>query len=233
MFPGLTILGFRNLTALQKKIKEQIANGEYSAATDSWSELETLISYRSNKVDFYNFLLDSGMDPVATMRQYSTYLSSLRTPGGGTGDLDTLMNGPVKKKLKIIPKDVTWGGQSDDVFSAFQGDFMRPRINEVDELLAKGINVTIYSGQLDIICATKGTERWLEKLKWEGLQEFLTMDRTPILCENVRGTRAFTASYKNLHLYWVLGSGHFVPVDQPCAALKMLGEITESPAADS
>ncbi|KAE9465507.1 hypothetical protein C3L33_02588, partial [Rhododendron williamsianum] len=35
----------------------------------------------------------------------------------------------------------------------------------VDELLAKGINVTIYNGQVDLICATKGTEAWVNKLK--------------------------------------------------------------------
>ncbi|KAJ0016998.1 hypothetical protein Pint_10575 [Pistacia integerrima] len=42
-----------------------------------------------------------------------------------------------------------WGGQSDYVFTQLQGDFMRPRINEVDELLAKGVNVTIYNGQVN------------------------------------------------------------------------------------
>lgn len=69
--------------------------------------------------DFYNFLLDSGMDPVSltaselsqqiSIKRYSRYLNSLRraTPGGD-GDLDTLMNGVIKKKLKIIPRNVEW-----------------------------------------------------------------------------------------------------------------------------
>ncbi|KAJ0084988.1 hypothetical protein Patl1_29832 [Pistacia atlantica] len=35
---------------------------------------------------------------------------------------------------------------------------MRPRINEVDELLQKGVNVTICNGQLDVICTIKRTE---------------------------------------------------------------------------
>ncbi|KAE9461300.1 hypothetical protein C3L33_06797, partial [Rhododendron williamsianum] len=124
-----------------------------------------------------------GMDPVSStaaelsegvaMKRYSRYLDSLRrsSPGGGGrgagsgGDIDSLMNGSIRKKLKIIPENVTWGGQSDQVFISLAGDFMKPRISEVDELLAKGVNVTVYNGQLDLICATKGTEAWVDKLK--------------------------------------------------------------------
>ena len=60
------------------------------------------------------------MDPVSSLtaiemskglaiKRYSRYLSSLRsTPAGdGDGDLDTLMNGVIKKKLQIIPQNVT------------------------------------------------------------------------------------------------------------------------------
>lgn len=179
------------------------------------------------------------MDPVSliaselsmgiAMKRYSRYLDSLKSssPGGGV-NLDSLMNGAIKKKLKI-PENVQWGGQSDLVFTALAGDFMRPRISEVDELLAKGVNVTVYNGQLDVICATKGTEAWVEKLKWEGLKTFLSMDRTPIYCGDDRVTRGFMKSYKNLHFYWILEAGHFVPVDQPCVALNMVGAITQSP----
>ncbi|KAL0436967.1 UNVERIFIED_CONTAM: Serine carboxypeptidase-like 51 [Sesamum radiatum] len=162
--------------SLAEQIKEELDAGKYVEATESWNELENVIISSSNSVDFYNFLLDSGMDTISltaselsrkiAKRRYLRYLNSLRssTPGGG-GDLDSLMNGEIKKKLKIIPDDVQWGGQSDLVFTAMEGDFMKPRINEVDELLAKGVNVTVYNGQLDVICSTKGTEAWVEKLK--------------------------------------------------------------------
>ncbi|KAJ0497772.1 putative carboxypeptidase C [Helianthus annuus] len=105
---------------------------------------------------------------------------------------------------------------------------MRPRINEVDELLSKGVNVTIYNGQLDLICSTKGTEAWVKKLKWEGLKTFLSIDRTPLYCGDVSITKGFTKSYRNLHFYWILGAGHFVPVDQPCIALEMMVNFTRS-----
>ncbi|PRQ33325.1 putative carboxypeptidase C [Rosa chinensis] len=241
--------GLEKSNSVAQLIKQQIKDGKLEDATNSWSRLENLISAGSNHVDFYNFLLDSGMELVSvsvttteispkkfTFTRYTRYLNSLRQSSlapGGNGDLDTLLNGVIKRKLKIIPNNVTWGMQSDNVFEAMTGDFMRPRIDEVDQLLAKGVNVTIYNGQVDLICATKGTEAWIEKLKWDGLQQFLKKSRTPLYCGSDRRTRGFTRSYKNLHFYWILGAGHFVPVDQPCIALNMVADITQSPAAAS
>ncbi|KAL3530483.1 hypothetical protein ACH5RR_009805 [Cinchona calisaya] len=232
--------GLEKSNSVALLIKQQLEAGKFSEATDSWGQLEGLISDNSNNVDFYNFLLDSADDPLSltaselkqevAVKRYSRYLHRLRSSPGGDGDIDTLMNGTIKKKFKI-PENVTWGGQSDEVFTALQGDFMRPRINEVDELLAKGVNVTIYNGQLDLICATKGTNAWVEKLKWDGIKTFLNTTRNPLYCGADKKTRGFTKSYKNLHFYWILEAGHFVPVDQPCVALTMIESITQSPVA--
>ncbi|CAI9761542.1 unnamed protein product [Fraxinus pennsylvanica] len=229
--------GLKESKRLAEKIKQQIDAGKFVEATDSWNELENVIDASTNSVDFFNFLLDSSSERLSLTaselsrqierKRYSKYVNSLRSNADGDGDLDSLMNGAIKKKLKI-PDNVQWRGQSDPVFSAQEGDFMRPRINEVDELLEKGVNITIYNGQLDLICSTMGTEAWVEKLKWDGLQTFLSMNRSPIFCNGEKTTKGFTRSYKNLHFYWILGAGHFVPVDQPCVALNMVGSITQS-----
>jgi serine carboxypeptidase 1 len=57
----------------------------------------------------YNFLLDAGMDPVAeasatspSAPEYSRYLESKSVGDSIVG----AMNGAIKQKLKIIPKDV-------------------------------------------------------------------------------------------------------------------------------
>ncbi|RAL37512.1 hypothetical protein DM860_000206 [Cuscuta australis] len=230
---------FEQANSLALKIKQKLEAGEFEEATDLWSELENRISADSNHVDFYNFMLDSDMDPLSVaasqqalaLKRYSAYLEPRRSSPGGDGRLSTLMNGAIKNKLGIIPANVNWGEQSDNVFENMYGDFMKPRINEVDRLLAKGVNVTVYSGQLDLICATKGTEAWIKKLKWEGLKEFLSLGRSPIHCGGDKTTRGFFKSYRNLHFYWILGAGHYVPVDQPCVALDMVGNITQSLAS--
>ncbi|WOL18233.1 serine carboxypeptidase-like 51 [Canna indica] len=223
--------------SMAERIQQQIAKGQLGDATNLWSNLEIFISSKSNDVDFYNFLLDEASDPLSLtsvessgkfmMKTYATYLSSKAS--STSGDISSLMDGPIRDKLKIIPKNVRWGGQSDHVFSSLANDFMNPRISEVDELLSLGVNVTIYNGQVDLICATKGTEAWVQKLKWEGLNSFNNMDRTPLYCDS-EVTKGFLKSYKNLHFYWILGAGHFVPVDQPCLSLKMIADITHSPA---
>ncbi|KAL8515905.1 hypothetical protein ACS0TY_014564 [Phlomoides rotata] len=115
---------------LLKDVSRLDNNGLYAEATNSWSELERVIISSSNSVDFYNFLLDAGMDPLPLSGKMGMrgYLNSIAI--GAVADLSSLMNTEIKKKLNIIPQNVTWGGQSGLVFDALQGDFMRPRINE-------------------------------------------------------------------------------------------------------
>ncbi|XP_027342906.1 serine carboxypeptidase-like 51 [Abrus precatorius] len=236
--------GLKKANSIAERIKQQLEAGQFVDATYSWGELENEISASSNSVDFYNFLKDStsdsetlnemelGLFKEVAMMRYSKYLTSKTSSllGGEEDDLERLLNGVIKNKLKIIPENVTYVVQSVDAFDNLLAEFMKPKFTEVDELLALGVNVTVYNGQLDLICATKGTDAWLKKLKWEGLQNFLGKERTPLYCGNDKTTKGFFKSHKNLQFYWILGAGHFVPTDQPCVALDMVGAITQSPA---
>ncbi|CAD6211427.1 unnamed protein product [Miscanthus lutarioriparius] len=224
-------------------VKEQIVAGQWAASQKSWVSLLEFIDTKSGNVDVYNFMLDSGMDPVAldiplgsslmnslqAMKYSTSHRAQDSQPDSNT--IDGIMNGVIKQKLKIIPKNFTWGQQSDSVYHALVNDFMKPRIDEIDELLSYGINVTVYNGQLDVICSTNGAEAWVHKLKWDGLKSFLSLPRQPLYCGASKGTKAFVRSYKNLHFYWILGAGHYVPADQPCIALSMISSITQSPAS--
>ncbi|KAI7756615.1 hypothetical protein M8C21_021366, partial [Ambrosia artemisiifolia] len=208
--------GLKTSKRLVEDIKKQIAKGQMKEATKTWGELELVIMNSSNHVDFYNIMRDDGSPPMSMttnelsrktmVNSYTRNLDSLRVLPGLVEDLKPLMNGVVKKKLKI-PKDVNWSEQGDVVFEYFSGDFMTPRIKEVDKLLNAGVQVTIYNGQLDLICSTKGAEAWVEKLKWKGLKTFLEMDRTPAFCGDDKETKAFRKSYKNFHFYWILKAG--------------------------
>ncbi|GMY25031.1 serine carboxypeptidase-like 51 [Fagus crenata] len=225
--------------SLARRIKSQLAKRKYKNATSSVNQLEEFLVKNSNNVDFYNFLLDSDNDPlkgnreskgVEEMDKYSQYLCTKKHSPTSEYDLTSLMNGPIRKKLKIIPKNVTWQRQARLVYRAMTGDYMRPRIKEVDHLLAKGINVTIYNGQVDLICSTKGVEAWVNKLKLGGFKKILSLERTPLYCAGDNTTtKGFFRSYRNLYFYWILGAGHYVPVDQPCVSLEMVGNITRSP----
>ncbi|XP_045802856.1 serine carboxypeptidase-like 51 [Trifolium pratense] len=234
--------GLQKSNILAEKIKQQLEAGEFLNAFDTWNQTEAVISNSSNYVNFYDFTEDNGshINTMSTtkkrlfneisMRRYSNYITSTV----GNDDMKilyTLLNGAIKEKLKIIPRNLTWQPVLQYVLENFKGDFMKPRISEVDELLALGVNVTIYNGQVDLICSTKGTEAWVKKLKWSGLQNFLSQDRTPLYCGSERKTKGFFKSYENLSFYWILDAGHNVPIYQPCIALNMVGAITQSPAA--
>uniref|UniRef100_A0A7C9CZW8 Carboxypeptidase n=1 Tax=Opuntia streptacantha TaxID=393608 RepID=A0A7C9CZW8_OPUST len=133
--------GLKKANSMAETIREQIRKGQYLEATDTWNGLENAIGLSSNNVDFYNFMLDSVMDPLSTTTtseagsswlsrklvfgRYSKYISSLiktsNDPAGNGGDLTDLMEGPIRKKLKIIPLNVTW-------MSCFQKESMSPYI---------------------------------------------------------------------------------------------------------
>lgn len=235
-----------NATRVALKIQDQLARADYERATETWAELENLIESASNNVDFYNFLIDSEADSDSAVtvsleninsespRRYSRYLSAKKNSGGSKSqpfDFGAFMNGVIRKKLKIIPKSVQWDGQGDIVFTKLQNDFMKDTIYQVNALLSRGVSVTIYNGQVDLICATKGTEVWVQKLKWRGLRKFNARKRTPLYCGSGDITKGFVKKYKNLQFFWILGAGHFVPVDQPCVTLKMLDVITKKTAS--
>ncbi|CAL4931392.1 unnamed protein product [Urochloa decumbens] len=141
-------------------VKEQIAAGNFTAAEGSWNDLQHFIRTRSGDVDMYNFLdgsLDSasantptaGSSPstVKAMTKYSRYLSG---KDSDPNTLEGIMNGVIKEKLQIIPKDLKWEGLNQAVYNALVNDIMKPRIDEIDELLSYGVNVTMYNGQVPI-----------------------------------------------------------------------------------
>lgn len=80
----------------------------------------------------------------------------------------------------------SWSEQSDDVFEALAGDFMKPRILEVDELLNLGLNVTIYSGQVSnstLLSATPtfmygSFNMWIYRFVW-------SIDQLLDVCQHV------------------------------------------------
>ncbi|KAF7029638.1 hypothetical protein CFC21_041334 [Triticum aestivum] len=134
-------------------VKEQIAARQFTTAKMTWTNLVDLIDQQSDGVDMLNFLLDKG-EGSSTSQVFPS------TPN----TIDGLMNGVIKEKLKVIPKNIIWQGVAIQVFEAMNATYMKPAIDEVDQLLAYGVNVSVYNGQFDVICSTIGVEAWVKKL---------------------------------------------------------------------
>ncbi|XP_015252918.1 PREDICTED: retinoid-inducible serine carboxypeptidase [Cyprinodon variegatus] len=222
--------GLKDLTSAAEDVKEAVQQQQFLKATELWSVAETVVEQNTNGVNFYNILTQQPDEKTASFAggnfislQAHRHIRPLHKQS-----LSELMNGPIRKKLGIIPQNVTWGGQAEEVFSNMAGDFMRPVVDIVDQLLAAGVNVTVYNGQLDLIVDTLGQELWVKKLKWEGLPSFTQMRWTPLDDPASPGvTGAFYKTYKNFAFYWILKAGHMIPSDQGPMALQMLKMITQ------
>eukprot|EP00873_Tetraselmis_striata_P026182 jgi/Tetstr1/446446/TSEL_033988.t1 len=226
-------------------IQSSISRKEYPEASDGWAQLETLVEGLTDNVNFYNLLQHNVPDigaagvPPALLQQWRS--GGLMEGGGGAfaarverhlaayhnQGLSEFMNGEVKEALgSVIPAGVIWGGQAGEVFKKLKDDFMKNVTTDVDHLLDAGLNVTVYNGQLDLICCTRGTELWLKSLKWGGAKKFGTATRMPLYVGTPgSNTGAFYKSYQNLAIFYIMNAGHMVPSDTPEMALSMLDMI--------
>ncbi|XP_038563321.1 retinoid-inducible serine carboxypeptidase [Micropterus salmoides] len=224
--------GLAEVSRAAEDVKMAVEQQEFRKATELWSVAETVVEQNTNGVNFYNILTQEPDDTLTHSSSAGENFISLQTrrhirPLHGQS-LGELMNGPIRKKLGIIPQNVTWGGQAEEVFSYMAGDFMRPVVDIVDQLLSAGVNVTVYNGQLDLIVDTMGQELWVKQLKWDGLPGFNNLKWTALDDPTSPGiTGAFCKTYKNFAFYWILKAGHMIPSDQGPMALKMLEMITQ------
>nr|XP_022297204.1 retinoid-inducible serine carboxypeptidase-like [Crassostrea virginica] len=201
-------------------LQNSILAGSWDTAFWLMDEIATLLLKYTNNVNLYNFLqwkVDSGR----TRRKLNNghfYDSSDEDALWG------LMNGSIRRKLKIIPKTVTWGGQNISVYRNLINDFMKPVVKTVDKLVsATHLQVAVYTGQLDIIVNTLGTLQWVKSL--EIFSEYSQSEREPFACSLSSNTCGFVKSYKNFSFFWIMNAGHMVPKDNGDAGLEMLKQI--------
>uniref|UniRef100_A0A7N6BQ54 Carboxypeptidase n=1 Tax=Anabas testudineus TaxID=64144 RepID=A0A7N6BQ54_ANATE len=222
--------GLVGVNAAAEAVMHAIHQEQFQKATELWSVTESVVEQNTNGVNFYNILTQEEDEKVKQSSRMALNLKNTRRHIGRLHgqSLSELMNGPIRKKLGIIPQNVTWGGQAEEVFSYMAGDFMKPVVDIVDQLLTAGVNVTVYNGQLDLIVDTMGQERWVKRLKWEGLPGFNKLIWTPLYDPSSPGiTGAFYKMYKNFAFYWILKAGHMIPSDQGPMALQMMKMITQ------
>lgn len=222
--------GLKDVNSAAEAVKKAVEQQQFQKATELWSVAETVVEQNTNGVNFYNILTQEPDDKLTSSagKDFISLQTHRHIRPLHSQSLKELMNGPIRKKLGIIPQNVTWGGQAENVFSYMAGDFMRPVVDVVDQLLNAGVNVTIYNGQLDLIVDTMGQELWVKKLKWDGLPGFNNLKWTALDDPSSTGvTGAFCKTYKNFSFYWILKAGHMIPSDQGPMALQMMKMITQ------
>ena len=218
--------------------------GNWTGATDVWGVVEDQIEAMAGGVSFYNFLQmgstgNTVAAPGAAAAAVPTYRANTKWASHSVENLarrhldvwhadslSALMNGPIRKKLGVIPSNVSWGGQGGAVFQALSGDFMKPVFAEVDALLKGGrIHVTVYEGQLDVICMNSGAEAWIAKLTWDGMDQFSKLHKTPVAPFAGGEIGGFFRTFKNFSNWYIMKAGHMVPADNGEMAYRMVQQL--------
>jgi len=108
-------------------------------------------------------------------------------------------------------------------------EWMRSVTLEVEGILQNypDIRFVFYNGILDLMCDHTGVERWLDRLKWEGHDEFTEASRfgwTPL---NEGPPVAYAKEHRQLGFLKIMNAGHFVPLEQPYVALEMIRRVVQ------
>ncbi|XP_017059155.1 retinoid-inducible serine carboxypeptidase-like isoform X2 [Drosophila ficusphila] len=199
-------------------------------ATKQYNITQEEVLKVSKGVDIYNVLKETkgGLDQrqislSAKERLYSTMVK-YDIDEDRTKMLEDLMRGPVAETLGI-PSNVVWVLFSETVFDVHRTDFMKPVIHIVNELLEKTpLKVGVFSGGLDLICATPGTVNWIAKLDWSRRDEYLAAPRNAITVDRI--LEGYQKSGGNFTMFWINRSGHMAPADNPAAMSHVLREFT-------
>ncbi|XP_014206050.1 retinoid-inducible serine carboxypeptidase-like [Copidosoma floridanum] len=213
--------GFKRIQKSAMDTKAAVDAGKWLAATSLWSSTENVISAETGGIDFYNILTKKRSYYKKTAQD----LAKAETRDGVEVDddfaLNKLMNGLVKNTLKL---NVSWGAQGNRVFSYLSKDFMKPVTHIVDRLLEEtDLKVCVYTGHLDLIVDTPGTLLWVEKLKWNNIDDWKKSIRSPLTVNNI--IEGYIKKYNNFSFIWVSRSGHMVPSDNPAATSAILKHL--------
>jgi serine carboxypeptidase 1 len=221
--------GYMAIQRAANLTRDAVDEGRWVDATNLWRSTQGVVRTRTNRVDFYNIL--KFITPSQAGRLFASdfgylYKQIYRSSSKVEYTLDELMNGPIKEKLGIIPDNVRWGAQSDDVFDYQSGDFMKPVIYSVDSALKEtALRVIVYQGQLDLICDNVGAMDWVDQLTWDQMGNYHGAVRRAFTKPEDGQTDMFVKAFNRFKFYWVLGAGHAVPKDNGWTAYRMLERI--------
>lgn len=210
--------GFDRINRYALRTKKALDNGNFYQSTDLWYQTETVLADETKGVDFYNVLTKI---PYSTSslnakkfspRQSAFDLLVLRSRipkiehdendvDDEERNLSDLMNTDVHQALGL-DNNVKWGSQSGIVFDTLSGDFMKPVVDVVAEVLTNTtIKVIVYSGQLDLICSTPGTVEWVNNMEWYGREGYMKAPRQALSANNY--LEGYKRSYDRFTMYWV------------------------------
>lgn len=100
------------------------------------------------------------------------------------------------------------------------GDWMKPYVYKLTNLLNNGIRILAYAGDTDFMVGWMGVRAWTMNVDWKGKENYNKQNDTDWKMNN--GTVAGTIrKSSNLAFVRLFNAGHMAPYDQPKATLDM------------
>jgi len=177
--------------------------GAYSACIQS-----ELVPYENTGMNVYDMRIKCAVEPLC-------YDFSM---------VGTFLNDPETQKKLGVNK--TWESCNYKVNAAISEDWVHSFHNLLPDLLADGIRVLIYAGDVDYICNWLGNKKWMLRLEWPHKLEFNAAKDLDYLVDGSISGRL--RSTHGLHFLQVYQAGHMVPMDQPAAALQLFNDFLGS-----
>uniref|UniRef100_A0A182JYW3 Carboxypeptidase n=1 Tax=Anopheles christyi TaxID=43041 RepID=A0A182JYW3_9DIPT len=213
--------GYNAIQAAAIETEHVLNQGQWEQATNLWGMTENVILRETHGIDFYNVLFKQDAAGMRSqLEQFSRDMRSAiasRATRLASEDRDQILQDLMRFEVApalSLPVESIYGAQSGRVFNTLAGDFMKPAIDVMELLLNNtSLDVVIITGQLDLIVATPGNVRWIEKIQWSGRNSYLQSPRNAVGQHGV--LEGYEKSYGKLAVYWALRAGHMVPADNP------------------
>mmetsp|Transcript_37264 Transcript_37264/g.85996 ORF Transcript_37264/g.85996 Transcript_37264/m.85996 type:complete len:481 (+) Transcript_37264:81-1523(+) len=165
-----------------------------------------LIPYQTTGYNPYDMRIKCAVPPLCyDMSQVEGFLNSA----------------DVQKQLGISGKK--WESCNRIVNMAFQGDWMKTYQQMLPDMLADGIKVLVYAGDVDYICNWLGNKKWALAMDWPHKDEFGKAADADYMVDGKAAGKVRTSN--GFHFMQIFQAGHMVPMDQPEVAFQMLDDF--------
>jgi len=130
-----------------------------------------------------------------------------------------LNSAAVQRQLGVKKR---WSSCNMLVNARFQQDWMHNFHTLLPDMLASGIRVLVYAGDVDYICNWLGNKKWTLNLEWPNKSEFNAAADKPYTLPGQDRAAGRLRSAGGLSFMQIYQAGHMVPMDKPDVALDML-----------
>lgn len=86
------------------------------------------------------------------------------------------------------------------------------------------MQVGVYSGVLDMLCATPGTVNWINGMQWHRKDQYVAAPRLPFRIDGM--LEGYEKQGGRFSMFWVFRAGHLVQQENPVAMSHILRKFT-------